>query len=168
MRIYLIGFMGSGKSHWGRLLSANMGIPFFDLDYKIVEQEGASIAEIFEQKGEEYFRMLEKDVLVNLSEKYDNMILSCGGGTPCFFGNIDFMKEQGKVVWLNPSTVVLVERLLKEKNHRPLLRDIPDADMKTFIVKKLHGRKLYYEQAHLCLPEETLSLEEMKQAIFEH
>ncbi len=157
--------MGSGKSHWGRLLSAALELPFYDLDHSIVEQEGMSIADIFAAKGEEYFRMLEKEFLVTLTQTHPDMILSCGGGTPCFFGNIDFMKEHGKVVWLNTSTDVLVKRLLKEKNHRPLLREIPDADMKAFIVKKLQGRKLYYEQAHLRLQEENLTLEEMKQAI---
>ena len=165
MRVYLIGFMGSGKSFWGRKLSAGMGFPFFDLDDEIVLQEKKPITEIFAEKGEEYFRMVEKDLLEKLTEANENMILSCGGGTPCFFGNIDFMKKMGKVVWLNTSTDVLVERLLREKKHRPLLRDIPDDDMKSFIVKKLHDRKLYYEQAHLALREETLSPEQIQKAV---
>ena len=165
MRIYLIGFMGSGKSHWGRLLSASMKVPFFDLDDVITKHENKTISEIFSQQGEEYFRMLEKELLTTLTEANSNMVISCGGGTPCFFGNIDYMKDNGKVIWLNTSTPVLLQRLMKEKNHRPLLRDIPDYDMKTFIVKKLHDRKLYYEQAHLVLPEETLSLEQIKSAI---
>ncbi|WP_046371623.1 shikimate kinase [Flavihumibacter petaseus] len=165
MRIYFIGFMGSGKSHWGRLLSANLGLPFFDLDQVIVERDGRTIAEIFADNGEEYFRLLEKEILTELTTTHPEMILSCGGGTPCFFNNIDYMKEHGRVIWLNTSTTVLVQRLLKEKNHRPLLKDIPDDEMKAFIVKKLHDRKLYYEQAHLRLPEETLSLEDMKNAL---
>ncbi|MBC6492560.1 shikimate kinase [Flavihumibacter stibioxidans] len=165
MRVYLIGFMGSGKSFWGRKLSAAMKVPFFDLDDEIVQREQKPITEIFSEKGEEYFRRLEKDILEQLTETNEDMILSCGGGTPCFFGNIDYMKGRGKVVWLNTSTNVLVERLLKEKTHRPLLRDIPDEDMKAFIVRKLHDRKLYYEQAHLILKEETLSSEQLQQAI---
>lgn len=165
MRVYLIGFMGSGKSFWGRKLSTTMKVPFFDLDDEIVQREQKPITEIFSEKGEEYFRRLEKDILEDLTETNEDMILSCGGGTPCFFGNIDYMKGRGKVVWLNTSTNVLVERLLKEKNHRPLLRDIPDEDMKAFIVRKLHDRKLYYEQAHLILKEETLSSEQLQQAI---
>ncbi|WP_290791182.1 shikimate kinase [Flavihumibacter sp. UBA7668] len=165
MKIYLIGFMGSGKSHWGRQLSACMNIPFFDLDDVIVLREGKPITEIFSEQGEEYFRLLEKDTLMNLTNSHEAFVLSCGGGTPCFFGNIDYMKEHGKVIWLNTATAVLIERLLKEKKHRPLLSDIPDEDMKSFIIKKLHDRKMYYEQAHLSLHEEELSLEQIKEAI---
>jgi shikimate kinase len=109
--------------------------------------------------------LLEKDTLINLTESHDAFVVSSGGGTPCFFGNIDYMKEHGKVIWLNTSTQVLIDRLLKEKKHRPLLMDIPDEDMKSFIIKKLHDRKMYYEQAHLSLHEEELSLEQIKEAI---
>jgi shikimate kinase len=165
MKIYLIGFMGSGKSYWGRKLSASLNIPFFDLDDVIVMREGKPITEIFANQGEEYFRLLEKDTLINLTESHDAFVVSSGGGTPCFFGNIDYMKEHGKVIWLNTSTQVLIDRLLKEKKHRPLLMDIPDEDMKSFIIKKLHDRKMYYEQAHLSLHEEELSLEQIKEAI---
>jgi shikimate kinase len=165
MKIYLIGFMGSGKSHWGRKLSASLNIPFFDLDDVIVMREGKPITEIFANQGEEYFRLLEKDTLINLTVNHDAFVISSGGGTPCFFGNIDYMKEHGKVIWLNTSTQVLIDRLLKEKKHRPLLMDIPDEDMKSFIIKKLHDRKMYYEQAHLSLHEEELSLEQIKEAI---
>jgi shikimate kinase len=93
------------------------------------------------------------------------MVLSCGGGTPCFFGNIDFMKGKGKVIWLNTGIDTLVRRLMKEKQHRPLLRDIPDNDMKAVILKKLHDRKIYYEQAHIALPEEDLTPEQIITAI---
>lgn len=158
--------MGSGKSHWGRLLSASLKWPFFDLDQVIQEQEGMTIADIFQQKGEEYFRMLEREVLINLSQTREDMILSCGGGTPCFFNNIDFMREQGKVVWLNTSTAVLLQRLLKEKAHRPLIKNVPDNELKAHIIRKLQDRKMYYELAHLRLPEETLTLEEMTKSIF--
>lgn len=165
MRVYLIGFMGSGKSHWGRLVSARMKLPFYDLDDVIVQRAGKSIAAIFAELGEEQFRSLEKELLEELTESNPNLVLSCGGGTPCFFGNIDYMKDHGKVIWLNTSLDTLVARLVKEKNHRPLIRDIPDAELKAVINKKLHDRKLYYEQAHLYLPEETLSLEQIQSAI---
>lgn len=165
MRVYLIGFMGSGKSHWGRLVSARMKLPFYDLDDVIVQRAGKSIAAIFAELGEEQFRSLEKELLEELTESNQDLVLSCGGGTPCFFGNIDYMKDHGKVIWLNTSLDTLVARLVKEKNHRPLIRDIPDAELKAVINKKLHDRKLYYEQAHLSLPEETLSLEQIQSAI---
>lgn len=165
MRIYLIGFMGSGKSHWGRLISASLKLPYFDLDAVIEKREGKTIAAIFDELGEEAFRGMEKSLLEELTEEYENMVLSCGGGTPCYFGNIDFMKDKGKVIWLNTGIDTLVSRLMKEKQHRPLLRDIPDADMKAVIIKKLHDRKIYYEQAHVALPEEDLTLEQIITAI---
>ncbi len=102
---------------------------------------------------------------MNITENHDSFVLSSGGGTPCFFGNIDYMKEHGKVIWLNTATQILIERLLKEKQHRPLLKDIPDEDMKSFIVKKLHDRKMYYEQAHLSVHEESLNLEQFMEAV---
>ncbi|ULQ56732.1 shikimate kinase [Flavihumibacter rivuli] len=165
MRIYLIGFMGSGKSHWGTRLAERLGVPFFDLDDVIVRQEGKAITEIFAENGEEYFRLLEKNVLESLSEVNEEVIISCGGGTPCFYGNIDYMREKGKVVWLNTDSNTLVARLLKEKMKRPLLRQIPDEELKAFIVKKLHDRKLYYEQAHITVPEDQLNLEQLIEAI---
>ena len=142
-----------------------MRLPFFDLDDVIVQQEKKTVTDIFLEKGEEHFRMLEKELLHHLTNTHEDVIISCGGGTPCFFGNIDYMKSQGKVIWLNTSADTLIARLLKEKAHRPLLKDIPDEDMKAFIIKKLHDRKLYYEQAHLSLPEETLSLEQIQKAV---
>ena len=165
MRIYLIGFMGSGKSHWGRLLSERLQYPFFDLDDVIQEQAGKTISAIFYELGEEQFRMMEKEYLEMLTQGHANLVLFCGGGTPCFFGNIDFMKAHGKVIWLNTSIDILVARLMKEKNHRPLLKDIPDSDLRQVIVKKLYDRKIYYEQADLNLPEETLSLDQIQMEI---
>ncbi len=165
MRVYLIGFMGSGKSHWGRLLSERLQFPFYDLDDVIVTKTGKAITAIFADLGEEQFRTMEKELLEQITDDHEDLVLSCGGGTPCFFGNIDYMKEHGKVIWLNTAVDTLVERLMKEKNHRPLLRDIPDAELKQVIIKRLHDRKYYYEQAHLSLPEDSLSLEQIQEAI---
>src|SRR4029078_10045406 len=99
MKIFLLGFMGSGKSYWGRQLSQKLLIPYFDLDEQIVNNEGASINEIFDKKGEEYFRLLEKDTLHIITESRESMIMACGGGTPCFFNNIEYMKQAGTTVW---------------------------------------------------------------------
>ncbi len=119
MRIFLIGFMGAGKTHWGKQVANRMGLPFHDLDELVVAQEGKSIADIFSENGEEYFRLAEKQILEELVEREDSMIISCGGGTPCFFNNIDFMKRYGIVVWLNTHVEVILQRLLKEKNASP-------------------------------------------------
>jgi len=165
MRIYLIGFMGSGKTHWGKRLSHKMGIPFYDLDEVIVRAEQQSIQQIFHDKGEEYFREKERDTLEAITEDHDALILSCGGGTPCFFNNIDFMKQHGTVVWLNTAVDILVQRLLREKNHRPVIKNVPDADLKAFIIKKLQDRKMYYEQADTMLHEESITLDALLKII---
>jgi shikimate kinase len=166
MKIFLIGFMGSGKTHWGKLLSAKLRVAFHDLDTVIVGKEKKSISEIFGEKGEEYFRYLEKDTLEELVDEEDSFILSCGGGTPCFFNNIEFMKKSGKVVWLNTSIDVLKERLLKERLSRPLIRDIDDAELKRFIVRKLSERRMYYQQADVMVNEESVTLEELIGLLF--
>jgi shikimate kinase len=159
MRIFLIGFMGSGKTHWGKILSREINLPYFDLDEVIVLSEKKSVQQIFHDHGEEYFRLKEQDVLEALTEDHQNVIISTGGGTPCFFNNIDFMRQKGRVIWLNTSVNVLLERLLKQKHSRPLIKNISDADLKSFIVKKLQDRKMYYEQAHITLPEESITID---------
>jgi Shikimate kinase len=154
MRIFLIGFMGSGKTHWGRQVAERLGLPFFDLDEVITQEEGKSIPEIFAAEGEEYFRSREKDILERLVDENTNMVLSCGGGTPCFFNNIEFMKKYGTVVWLNTHVEVLMQRLMKEREQRPLLKDITDADLKHYIIRKLNDRRMYYELADVVIDKE--------------
>ena len=166
MKIFLIGFMGCGKTHWGRLLSEKLKVPFFDLDEKIAEHEGRSIAEIFAREGEEYFRLLEKDVLHLLTESHESFVMATGGGTPCFYNNIDYLKKQGTVAWINCSTDCLYQRLVKEKPARPLISNIPDEELKDYIVKKYSGRKIYYQQANVILPEENISIENLVNKIF--
>lgn len=159
MRIFLIGFMGSGKTHWGNRIAEKLQIPFYDLDAVIVQAEGMSISEIFSIKGEEYFRYMEKQTMEDLVLKEENFVLSAGGGTPCFFNNIEFMKRNGRVLWLNTSLEVLNQRLLKEKQMRPLLRHIDEAGLRAYIIRKLSERKMYYEQADMMVHEEIMALE---------
>ncbi|HEU4469555.1 MAG TPA: shikimate kinase [Flavisolibacter sp.] len=166
MKIFLIGFMGCGKTHWGRLLGSKLNIPFFDLDEKIVEHEGRTVTEIFAREGEEYFRLLEKDVLYLLTENHESFVMATGGGTPCFYNNIDYLKKQGTVAWINCSTDCLYQRLLKEKSQRPLISTIPDEQLKSFIIKKYSSRKIFYQQANVILPEDNLSLEVLVDKIF--
>jgi len=168
MKIFLIGFMGSGKTHWGKLLSAKLQLPFRDLDSAIVEKEERSVSDIFAEKGEEYFRYLEKEVLEELVGQEESFILSCGGGTPCFFNNIEFMKKSGKVLWLNTSVDVLKERLLKERMSRPLIREIDEGELKRYIIRKLTERKMYYEQADAMVNEESITLEELIRSLLQN
>jgi shikimate kinase len=154
MRIFLIGFMGSGKSYWGSHLAAQLKFPFYDLDDVIATKENHPVAEIFTQSGEEYFRVKERETLEELIDNNSSMVLSCGGGTPCFFNNIEKMKKYGIVVWLNTHIDILLHRLIKEKESRPLMKNIPDEEMRTFIIRKLNERKIYYEQADVILDNE--------------
>jgi shikimate kinase len=166
MKIFLIGFMGSGKSHWGRLLSEKLGIRLFDLDEQVVEQAGKSITQIFTEDGEENFRLLEKDVLHIISESHDSFVMACGGGSPCYFNNIEYMKQAGIVVWINTPQDVLFERLIKEKDKRPLIKSLADEQLKGFISKKYADRKIYYEQADIKVDEEPVLLDSLIEKIF--
>jgi len=166
MKIFLIGFMGSGKTHWGRLLSEKLGIRFFDLDEQVAEQAGSSIADIFQHKGEETFRQMEKEVLHILSESHDSFVMACGGGTPCYFKNIDYMNRSGTTVWINTPLNELFERLVKEKSHRPLIRDLEDEQLRNFISRKFADRRIYYEQAAIMMDEQPVQLELLIEKIF--
>ena len=166
MKIFLIGFMGSGKTHWGRLLSEKLGIRFFDLDEQVVEQAGKPITEIFAADGEEQFRMMEKDILYIITESHDSFVMACGGGSPCYFNNIEYMNQSGTSVWINAQLDVLFKRLVAEKDKRPLLKDLSDEQLKNFISKKFSGRKIYYEQANVTVDEEPVQLENLINKIF--
>lgn len=166
MKIFLIGFMGSGKTHWGRLLSQKLGIPFFDLDEQVTSHAGKSIPEIFETEGEEHFRLMEKEVLHIITESHDSFVIACGGGSPCYFNNIDYMNQSGTTVWINTPLETLFDRLMKEKENRPLIKTLSDEQLRSFISKKFADRKIYYEQADIMVDEEPVELDKLIQKIF--
>jgi shikimate kinase len=166
MRIFLIGFMGSGKTHWGKQLASQMKIPFYDLDEVISATEKKTISQLFAESGEEAFRVKEKEVLESLIDQNPSMVLSCGGGTPCFFNNIERMKKYGVVVWLNTHVDIILSRLIKEKSSRPLLKNVHDEEMKSYVIRKLNERRMYYEQADLTIDNEnSISINEFIQTI---
>ena len=166
VKIFLIGFMGSGKTYWGRKLSEKLGLPFFDLDEQIETHEAKPISQIFAEEGEEYFRLIEKDTLHIITESHDSFIMATGGGTPCYFNNIEFMNKTGTAVWINTPVDLLFERLIKDKAHRPLIKNLNDAQLKSFIIKKFSDRKIYYEQAEMMVEENETSLEKMVEKLF--
>ncbi|MGZ8558420.1 MAG: shikimate kinase [Chitinophagaceae bacterium] len=166
MRIFLIGFMGSGKTYWGRLLSEKLNMPFFDLDEEIVNAEKKSITEIFAREGEEYFRLKEREVLHSIADNNTTFIMSCGGGAPCYFNNIEYMHKVGTTVWLNTSIDTLYSRLLKEKEQRPLIKNLSDDNLKLFIKKKFSDRKIYYEQADMTVEDENITVEHFIEKVF--
>ena len=166
MKIFFIGFMGSGKTYWGRQLSQKLGIPFFDLDEQITSNENKSIAEIFASEGEEYFRMLEKDVLHIITESHESFVMACGGGTPCYFNNIEYMNQSGITVWIHTLLETLFRRLISEKEARPLIRELSNEQLKDYIVKKFSDRKIYYEQADVIIDDEPVQLELLVERVF--
>src|SRR6185436_1279449 len=161
MKIFFIGFMGSGKTHWGKQVSEKLHLPFFDLDEQIISHEGTSIKEIFSANGEEYFRLLEKDILHIITESHENFVMACGGGTPCFYNNIDYMNKSGTTIWLNSPIDVLYQRLLKEKELRPLIKNLTKDQLRGFIIKKFSDRKIFYEQADIILEEDPVKIESL-------
>ena len=166
LRIFLIGFMGCGKTHWGKQLSEKLMLPFFDLDEKIEEHEERTVNKIFESEGEEYFRLLEKDVLHLLTENHESFVMACGGGTPCFFNNIDYLKKNGVTIWINCSMDNLYNRLVKEKETRPLIKDLSDEQLRSYISNKFRGRRIFYQQASLTFQEEEMTLDDLVTKIF--
>ena len=166
MRIYLIGFMGAGKTHWGRLLSEKLGMRFFDLDEQVTEHAGKSIPEIFATEGEEQFRIMEKEVLHIITESHESFVMACGGGSPCYFNNIEYMNQSGTTVWINTPLETLFQRLVVEKEKRPLIKELSDEQLKNFITKKFADRKIYYEQADIIEDERLIQLEQLVEKIF--
>ena len=158
--------MGCGKTHWGKEISQKLSIPFFDLDQKIEESEEKKIPDIFEEEGEEYFRLIEKDVLHLLTESHETFVMATGGGTPCFFNNIDYLKKQGTVIWINCSVDCLYTRLVNEREQRPLISKIAPEQLKSYIIKKYSNRKIFYQQANIIINEDEIKLEQMLDKIF--
>jgi shikimate kinase len=149
MRIFLLGFMGSGKTYTGSRLALQLEIPFIDLDQHIVEQAGKSIVQIFDEDGEEHFRALERQALHQMLE-FEDVVIGCGGGTPCFFDNMQWMKQHGTTIFLTLPSSILEERLLKEKDHRPLIKHLhKEGQLLAYIDLKLTERNPFYHQAEI-------------------
>lgn len=144
--IYLMGYMGSGKSTLGRKIANLLNYNFIDLDEEIEKKAGVSIEEIFEREGEKYFRRLESEQLAATAGKKDTVI-SLGGGTPCSNENIEFIKKHGFSIYINLPAKALYQRLTNAKIKRPLLKNISGNKLLEFIDKQLKERELYYEQA---------------------
>jgi len=163
-KIVLIGYMGSGKSTIAKSLSKSIHFKCYDLDEVIEKEKHLSILNIFEQKGEVYFRKLEHQVLEKILKENENMILSLGGGTPCFSNNQELLKGEGiTTVYLKASIEKLYERLSKQKTNRPLVANKSAEELKEFIAKHLFERSFYYNQADYVIstdyksPQETAS-----------
>lgn len=149
--IFLIGMMGSGKSYWGKRLSEAYDCPLVDLDSCIERGEGESISSLFERRGEAVFRALEGSYLRILLDKEGPLVVSTGGGTPCFFDNMSFMNRHGRTVWLDVSPGILAQRLVADGNNRPLLSGVGEGQLLSFLENKLEERAFWYGQSDVRL-----------------
>lgn len=162
MKIVLLGYMASGKSTVGRLLARQLGISFVDLDEYIEQHQKKSIKDVFSEKGEIFFRKLEHQMLKEVLDSHTAVVLSTGGGTPCYANNMETILQQSDhSIYLNHSIPVLVERITKEKEHRPLVKNIPDNDLPEFVGKHLFERRPFYMQAEHRVDCDPLSAEEV-------
>lgn len=148
--VFLIGYMGCGKTTLGEVLARQMGVPFIDLDEYIERQQGMTIVEIFAREGEERFRQLETAALGEVAAM-DGVIIACGGGTPCHGNNMTLMNEMGVTVWLTTSPERITARLLlpEQRVKRPKFNDLPDEAFLPLVQRELERRSPYYNQASL-------------------
>ncbi|HAM97600.1 MAG TPA: shikimate kinase [Marinilabiliales bacterium] len=147
-RIFLIGFMGCGKTTAGRLLAQLINYQFIDLDELIVQKKGMSVATLFENEGEENFRLLEKQVLAEVFEMRQ-VVVATGGGAPCFFDNMEQMNKHGISVYIKLTPKALLSRLRNAKEQRPLLKNKSETELLEFITQMLQKREPFYLKAML-------------------
>ncbi len=157
MKIFLIGFMGSGKTYWGKKWSQHLGCSFIDIDDVIEEKEGCSIPVIFEKKGEPYFRQVESQVLTEMSN-HNNVIVACGGGTACFNDNMQWMNQNGYTVYLKRSPAELYKNVFDKIGQRPLLKNLHGQQLLSFIEQELSEREYFYEQATILLESQVIDI----------
>ncbi|WP_321519758.1 shikimate kinase [uncultured Bacteroides sp.] len=145
-RIFLIGYMGAGKTTLGKAFAKEMNLSFVDQDWYIEERFHKTVQEIFAERGEQGFRELERQMLHEIAE-FENVVISTGGGAPCFYDNMDFMNQQGSTVFLNVSPDVLFCRLKLASHSRPVLQGKSNEELRAFIVHTLEKRKPFYSKA---------------------
>ncbi len=142
--------MGAGKTTIGRELSRQVGLPFYDLDWYITSRMRKTVKEIFDQQGEEGFRRIERNMLHEVAE-FENVIISCGGGTPCFYDNMEYLNAQGDTVYLKATPEVLYRHLQMGRSVRPLLLNKTPEEVKCFVREQLTERETFYSKARYTL-----------------
>ena len=153
--IFLVGFMGSGKSTLGKALSKATGLRFIDLDTYIECRYHANVRDIFAEKGESGFRDIEQRMIREVSD-FEDVIVACGGGTPCFFNNMEVMNCSGPIVLPDASVPRLLERLKLGRRRRPLIAAMTDTELEAYITHALSARMPYYSQAAETFPADRL------------
>lgn len=165
MKIILIGYMGSGKSTVAKELAAALSLPFIDLDDYIVDKEKKSIKDIFEAKGEIYFRLQESKYLKEILEQETDAVLALGGGTPCYANNMELIKKESQSFYLKGGIATICNRLRSEKQQRPLIASLSDEQLTEFIAKHLFERRNFYEQADQSISIDNKSIHELLQEL---
>lgn len=158
--IFLVGFMASGKTSKGKKLARKLGVDFIDLDAQIEQQEHKSIATIFTEKGEDFFRKLEAEAVRAIPER-TKAVIALGGGTPCFLNNMEVINNKGTSVYLKRSAARILGRLRQNKDKRPLVANLEDAELKVFIAESLEKRQPYYEKAAIHLDADSEKLDDL-------
>jgi len=159
-RIFLIGYMGSGKTTVGKKLANRLNYDFIDLDECIEKEYQKTITQIFNEEGENAFREKEYNALKKMLT-VSKTIISCGGGTPCFYNSMDLMNESGITIYLKMSSETLISRLRNAKQERPLLNDKKIEDLKSLIQQQLEKREYFYKQATYTIKAKDLNMDEL-------
>jgi len=164
MRIFLIGYMGCGKSTLGRGLASELKLTFIDLDSFLEEKYFRTIPQIFAEEGEDSFRRKERKVLEEVSA-FDDVIIATGGGAPCFFDNMDLMNSSGFCIFLDVDTESLVDRLMSAKTERPLIKGKSASELSLFIENMMQKRRHFYEKARYILKGNEISSEQVAELL---
>lgn len=167
MIITLVGYMGTGKSHISNILSSKLNFKLFDLDQEISNKFELSIAEIFKNNGEIFFRKAEKETLNEILSSEEHLILSVGGGTPVYYDNMERINDKSISIYLRTGVSTLTERLKKNKHKRPLIAKIADEDLPEFIAKHLFERNSFYSKAHYIVDTDQKTTEEVAEEIIQ-
>lgn len=144
--IILIGYMCVGKTTVGRALAKGRGCTFYDLDWYIEERFHTKVGQIFAESGEEKFRDLERRMLHEVAE-FENIVLACGGGTPCFYDNMDYMNSVGETFYLKATPDTILQHLALSRGERPLLKGKSPDELRDYVTSQLAGREPFYARA---------------------
>ncbi|MCD8283011.1 MAG: shikimate kinase [Prevotella sp.] len=163
-RVVLIGYMGVGKTTVGKALARALGLTFYDTDWYIESRMRQTVKDIFDSRGEDGFRQIEHNMLHEVAE-FEDVVISCGGGTPCFFDNMDYLNRQGETIYMKAPVDVILRHLEMGKGVRPLLMGLDEEEKRAFITEQLAAREQYYSRAKHILP---VSLMDSNEAVAAH